>query len=105
MQQCYLNFEFKVFLQISFIGRHPFLLNTLHSFIFFPSGITFPLFLFSRLPDDVWLINLDSSRNCITPPSGCREEVPPLPEPECSILKNHLNQVCIIQLQKDYYHI
>ncbi|XP_018911979.1 MAP kinase-activating death domain protein isoform X1 [Bemisia tabaci] len=45
-----------------------------------------------QLPDDVWLINLDSSRNCITPPSGCREEVPPLPEPECSILKNHLNQ-------------
>lgn len=43
-----------------------------------------------RLPDDVWLIDLDANK--ITPPSGNSEEVPPLPEPEGTILKNHLRQ-------------
>ncbi|KAK8738759.1 hypothetical protein OTU49_003662 [Cherax quadricarinatus] len=41
------------------------------------------------LPDDVWLIDLDANK--ITSPPAC-EEIPPLPEPECTILKNHLKQ-------------
>ncbi|XP_071548982.1 MAP kinase-activating death domain protein isoform X5 [Panulirus ornatus] len=41
------------------------------------------------LPDDVWLIDLDANR--ITKPSSC-DEIPSLPEPECTILKNHLKQ-------------
>uniref|UniRef100_A0A146KS47 MAP kinase-activating death domain protein n=1 Tax=Lygus hesperus TaxID=30085 RepID=A0A146KS47_LYGHE len=43
-----------------------------------------------KLPDDVWLIDLDSNK--VTPPSGDHEELPPLPEPEGNILKNHLRQ-------------
>ncbi|XP_071452693.1 MAP kinase-activating death domain protein isoform X9 [Hetaerina americana] len=42
-----------------------------------------------RLPDDVWLVDLDSNK--ITMPSN-GEELPPLPEPEGTILKNHLKQ-------------
>lgn len=42
-----------------------------------------------KLPDDVWLIDLDSNR--ISVPSRA-DDVPPLPEPECSILRNHLRQ-------------
>lgn len=48
-------------------------------------------FSFSRLPDDIWLVDLDSNK--LTPPSGTAEEIPPLPEPEGTILKNHLKQV------------
>jgi hypothetical protein len=44
-----------------------------------------------RLPDDVWLVDLDSNK--ITPPSGFAEDLPSLPEPEGTILKNHLKQV------------
>lgn len=44
-----------------------------------------------RLPDDIWLVDLDSNK--LTPPSGCNEEIPALPEPEGTILKNHLKQV------------
>jgi hypothetical protein len=44
-----------------------------------------------RLPDDIWLVDLDSNK--ITPPSGSAEELPGLPEPEGTILKNHLKQV------------
>lgn len=44
-----------------------------------------------RMPDDVWLVDLDSNR--ITPPSAMGDNLPALPEPECSILKNHLSQV------------
>jgi len=44
-----------------------------------------------RLPDDIWLIDLDSNK--ITPPSGSAEDLPGLPEPEGTILKNHLKQV------------
>lgn len=40
-----------------------------------------------RLPDDVFMIDLDSNK-LIAP-----QEVPPLPEPEGTILKNHLKQV------------
>ncbi|XP_062537080.1 MAP kinase-activating death domain protein isoform X2 [Armigeres subalbatus] len=43
-----------------------------------------------RLPDDIWLVDLDSNR--LTPASGEAEQVPPLPEPEGTILKNHLKQ-------------
>ncbi|XP_047475674.1 MAP kinase-activating death domain protein-like isoform X11 [Penaeus chinensis] len=41
------------------------------------------------LPDDVWLIDLDANK-ITAPPQG--DEIPPLPEPECTILKNHLKQ-------------
>ncbi|XP_069988793.1 MAP kinase-activating death domain protein isoform X4 [Penaeus vannamei] len=41
------------------------------------------------LPDDVWLIDLDANK--ITAPPQC-DDIPPLPEPECTILKNHLKQ-------------
>jgi hypothetical protein len=44
-----------------------------------------------RLPDDIWLVDLDSNK--ITPPSGSAEDLPSLPEPEGTILKNHLKQV------------
>ncbi|XP_038111583.1 MAP kinase-activating death domain protein isoform X3 [Culex quinquefasciatus] len=43
-----------------------------------------------RLPDDIWLVDLDSNR--LTPTSGEPEQIPPLPEPEGTILKNHLKQ-------------
>ena len=42
-----------------------------------------------RLPDDVWLVDLDSNK--IVKPSAV-EDLPPLPEPEGSVLKNHLKQ-------------
>nr|CAH0111902.1 unnamed protein product [Daphnia galeata] len=42
-----------------------------------------------KLPDDVWLIDLDSNR--ISVPSRA-DEVPSLPEPEGNILRNHLRQ-------------
>lgn len=42
-----------------------------------------------KLPDDVWLIDLDSNRFCV--PTRA-DEVPFLPEPEGSILRNHLRQ-------------
>lgn len=44
-----------------------------------------------RLPDDIWLIDLDSNK--LTPPTGNDQELPNLPEPEGTILKNHLKQV------------
>ncbi|CAG9858627.1 unnamed protein product [Phyllotreta striolata] len=40
-----------------------------------------------KLPDDIWLIDLDSNK-LISP-----SEIPPLPEPEGTILKNHLKQL------------
>ncbi|XP_043268147.1 MAP kinase-activating death domain protein isoform X4 [Venturia canescens] len=43
-----------------------------------------------RMPDDIWLVDLDSNK--ITPPTGLNDNLPPLPEPEGSILKNHLRQ-------------
>lgn len=42
-----------------------------------------------KLPNDVWLVDLDSNR-VIKPPTV--EDLPSLPEPEGSILCNHLNQ-------------
>lgn len=46
---------------------------------------------FFRLPDDIWLIDLDSNK--LSPPTGAHDEIPALPEPEGTILKNHLKQV------------
>ncbi|XP_043266245.1 MAP kinase-activating death domain protein isoform X8 [Colletes gigas] len=43
-----------------------------------------------KMPDDIWLVDLDSNK--INPPTGLRDQLPPLPEPEGSILKNHLRQ-------------
>ncbi|XP_049283890.1 MAP kinase-activating death domain protein isoform X4 [Anopheles funestus] len=43
-----------------------------------------------RLPDDIWLVDLDSNK--LTPASGEMEAIPMLPEPEGGILKNHLKQ-------------
>lgn len=45
----------------------------------------------SRLPDDIWLVDLDSNK--LTAPSGPHDDIPALPEPEGTILKNHLKQV------------
>ncbi|XP_068906421.1 MAP kinase-activating death domain protein isoform X2 [Tenebrio molitor] len=39
-----------------------------------------------RLPDDVWLVDLDSNK------LTSAQEIPALPEPEGTILKNHLKQ-------------
>ena len=50
------------------------------------------------MPDDIWLIDLDANK--VSPPSGGSEEVPPLPEPEGTILKNHLRQVNFYLLRK-----
>lgn len=47
-----------------------------------------------RIPDDIWLVDLDSNK--LSPPTGAAEEIPPLPEPEGTILKNHLKQVRLI---------
>lgn len=44
-----------------------------------------------RLPGDIWHVDLDSNK--LTPPSDLSDEIPPLPEPEGTILKNHLKQV------------
>lgn len=44
-----------------------------------------------KMPDDIWLVDLDSNK--ITAPSGINDSLPPLPEPEGTILKNHLRQV------------
>ena len=53
------------------------------------SGTFFQYKKHFKLPDDVWLIDLDSNR--ISVPTRA-DEVPPLPEPEGSILRNHLRQ-------------
>lgn len=55
--------------------------------------------MLSRLPDDIWVVDLDSTK--LTPPSGGYDEIPPLPEPEGTILKNHLKQVSFIN--KEFY--
>lgn len=45
------------------------------------------------MPDDIWLVDLDATK--LVCPSGTDQELPPLPEPEGSVLKNHLKQVQI----------
>ncbi|XP_066959628.1 MAP kinase-activating death domain protein isoform X7 [Macrobrachium rosenbergii] len=59
----------------------PFIIGIPASFLLYKKHFT--------LPDDVWLVDLDANK--ITPPPNC-DEIPPLPEPECTILKNHLKQ-------------
>ncbi|CAH0560900.1 unnamed protein product [Brassicogethes aeneus] len=56
----------------------PFVIGLPASFLMYKKGF--------KLPDDVWLVDLDSTK-LISP-----QEVPPLPEPEGTILKNHLKQ-------------
>lgn len=43
-----------------------------------------------KMPDDIWLVDLDSNK--INPPTGLGDQLPPLPEPEGTELKNHLKQ-------------
>lgn len=43
-----------------------------------------------RLPDDIWMVDLDSNK---LTPARIEPEIPALPEPEGTILKNHLKQV------------
>ncbi|XP_038213188.1 MAP kinase-activating death domain protein isoform X10 [Zerene cesonia] len=43
-----------------------------------------------KLPDDIWLVDLDATK--LTSPTGADQELPPLPEPESSVLKSHLKQ-------------
>ncbi|XP_031340209.1 MAP kinase-activating death domain protein isoform X5 [Photinus pyralis] len=43
-----------------------------------------------RLPDDIWLVDLDSNK--LFSSNGGSEGIPPLPEPEATILKNYLKQ-------------
>lgn len=54
--------------------------------------------LFS-LPDDIWVVDLDSTK--LSPPTGGYDEIPPLPEPEGTILKNHLKQASIFKIAKE----
>lgn len=60
-------------------------------------GIPASFMLYKRnfqLPGDVWLCDLDSGR--LQPASGVGEMAPPqLPEPEGTVLKNHLKQVSV----------
>lgn len=51
------------------------------------------------LPNDVWLFDLDS--DTVTSPPGPAGQLPPLPEPEGSMLRTHFKQVCLHIL---YYH-
>ncbi|XP_061378806.1 MAP kinase-activating death domain protein isoform X3 [Danaus plexippus] len=43
-----------------------------------------------KLPDDIWLVDLDATK--LSGPYGNEQDLPPLPEPESSVLKNHLKQ-------------
>ncbi|XP_014677506.1 PREDICTED: MAP kinase-activating death domain protein-like, partial [Priapulus caudatus] len=55
-------------------------------------GVPASFFLYKknfRMPDDVWVVDLDSNK--ITVPLSA-EELPELPDPEGSMLKNHLKQ-------------
>uniref|UniRef100_A0A8C7X871 MAP kinase-activating death domain protein n=1 Tax=Oryzias sinensis TaxID=183150 RepID=A0A8C7X871_9TELE len=55
-------------------------------------GVPASFFLYKldfKIPDDVWLVDLDSSK-VIAPTNA--EFLPPLPEPEASELKKHLKQ-------------
>uniref|UniRef100_A0A7N8XCW4 MAP kinase-activating death domain protein n=1 Tax=Mastacembelus armatus TaxID=205130 RepID=A0A7N8XCW4_9TELE len=60
-------------------------------------GVPASFFLYKsdfKMPDDVWLVDLDSSK-VIAPTSA--EILPPLPEPEAGELKKHLKQ-CLVRL-------
>ncbi|XP_038126538.1 MAP kinase-activating death domain protein isoform X22 [Cyprinodon tularosa] len=60
-------------------------------------GVPASFFLYKsdfKMPDDVWLVDLDSSK-VIVPTNA--ENLPPLPEPEAGELKKHLKQ-CLVRL-------
>uniref|UniRef100_A0A665WIK7 MAP kinase-activating death domain protein n=1 Tax=Echeneis naucrates TaxID=173247 RepID=A0A665WIK7_ECHNA len=60
-------------------------------------GVPASFFLYKadfKMPDDVWLVDLDSSK-VIAPTNA--EMLPPLPEPEAGELKKHLKQ-CLVRL-------
>uniref|UniRef100_A0A3P9N8R0 MAP kinase-activating death domain protein n=1 Tax=Poecilia reticulata TaxID=8081 RepID=A0A3P9N8R0_POERE len=60
-------------------------------------GVPASFFLYKsdfKMPDDVWLVDLDSSK-VIAPTNA--ENLPPLPEPEAGELKKHLKQ-CLVRL-------
>ncbi|CAH1785563.1 unnamed protein product [Owenia fusiformis] len=59
----------------------PYIIGVPASFFLYKKGF--------RVPDDVWLVDLDSNK--IQVPRGA-DELPSMPEPELSILKNHLKQ-------------
>ncbi|XP_071867221.1 rab3 GDP-GTP exchange factor isoform X4 [Bombus fervidus] len=59
----------------------------------FVIGIPATFLLFKtnfKMPDDIWLVDLDSNK--INAPTGLGDQLPPLPEPEGTVLKNHLKQ-------------
>ncbi|XP_056269480.1 MAP kinase-activating death domain protein isoform X6 [Pseudoliparis swirei] len=60
-------------------------------------GVPASFFLYKadfKMPDDLWLVDLDSSK-VIAPTNA--EFLPPLPEPEAGELKKHLKQ-CLVRL-------
>ncbi|XP_068433403.1 MAP kinase-activating death domain protein isoform X7 [Clinocottus analis] len=60
-------------------------------------GVPASFFLYKadfKMPDDLWLVDLDSSK-VIAPTNA--EILPPLPEPEANELKKHLKQ-CLVRL-------
>ncbi|XP_069385798.1 MAP kinase-activating death domain protein isoform X35 [Paralichthys olivaceus] len=60
-------------------------------------GVPASFFLYKsdfKIPDDVWLVDLDSSK--VVAPTNA-ELLPPLPEPEAGELKKHLKQ-CLVRL-------
>ncbi|KAM4596772.1 MAP kinase-activating death domain protein isoform 8-T9 [Fundulus diaphanus] len=60
-------------------------------------GVPASFFLYKsdfKMPDDLWLVDLDSSK-VIAPTNA--ENLPPLPEPEAGELKKHLKQ-CLVRL-------
>ncbi|XP_044057856.1 MAP kinase-activating death domain protein isoform X20 [Siniperca chuatsi] len=63
-------------------------------------GVPASFFLYKadfKMPDDLWLVDLDSSK-VIAPTNA--EILPPLPEPEAGELKKHLKQLleCLVRL-------
>lgn len=60
----------------------PFIIGVPSSFLLYKRNF--------KLPDDVWLVDLDTNK--IIKPTAA-DDLPPLPEPEGSTLKNHFKQV------------
>ncbi|KAA8595763.1 hypothetical protein FQN60_011054 [Etheostoma spectabile] len=67
----------------------PYIIGVPASFFLYKAGF--------KMPDDLWLVDLDSSK-VIAPTNA--EILPPLPEPEAGELKKHLKQVlqCLVRL-------
>ncbi|OTF81906.1 hypothetical protein BLA29_012939, partial [Euroglyphus maynei] len=60
----------------------PFIIGVPSSFLMYKKNF--------KLPDDVWLVDLDTNK--IIKPTDA-DDLPPLPEPEGSTLKNHFKQI------------